>query len=316
MDTTVKCLYKSFVDDCIPDITVLHDYFGRHNIKDDNIISIIFGVYKGLYMKGITYNLLYKCFIRNKLDDLIHKKYKYRKSGYYNDFVKRNIVIGQTYFDLKAPDDDDDADADDNDDKDADDNDDKDDKFQILDDNHCPSCNSNNYYDKNYINDCPPDCPICCKMICKACSYYDDNEGSYVCYQCTTSSLKNNIKQKLSQYKRCDINKFGREGNVSFEDITQLLKKQNFVCYVCDEMVITSKWKPFCCYQFSVDRIDNKLPHDRTNVLISCYYCNCRHHPEFNQDYKICNAGCHTARKILPLRGMVSDEKINRLLLQ
>ena len=127
--------------------------------------------------------------------------------------------------------------------------------------------------------------------------------------------MRNNIQKKLLRYKKIDIDKFGREGSASIEDISQLLNKQKFTCYVCDEMIITSKWKPFCCYQFSVDRINNNLPHDRNNVLISCYYCNCRHHFEFNQKNKICNAGCHTQQKNIISRTFVDINKINNLLL-
>jgi hypothetical protein len=299
--TTAYLLCKSFGDDFIPDIPVLIDYWGK-NIDDDEITSIIYGVYKGLYRKGITADLFHKCFLANKLDELIHKKYKHNSSGYYREFVKKNIIIGKTYYDLRAS-------EDKNDDSDIE-------EFEILDDNTCPSCYSENYYTQNYIKNAPPDCAICCKMICKICSYYDDKECSNVCYQCNTSSLKNNIQRKLARYKKSDIDSFGREGTVSIDDISKLLKKQNFTCYVCNEMVITSKWKPFCCYQFSVDRINNNLPHDKNNVLISCYYCNCRHHFEFNQKNKICNEGCHTQPKNIISRKQVDKEKINSLLLQ
>ena len=30
-------------------------------------------------------------------------------------------------------------------------------------------------------------------------------------------------------------------------------------------MIITCKWNPYCNYQFSIDRINNNLPHDRNN---------------------------------------------------
>ena len=301
LKTNAYLLCKSFDNDSIPDNPVLVDYWGN-NIFDNKRIYIIYGVYKGLYIKGITAELFHKCFLANKLDELIHKKYKYQSSGYYRQFVENKIIIGNTYYDLRDP-------------EDEDENDNNQEEFEILDDNFCVSCYSENYYTKNYIKHGPPDCLICHKNICTLCSYYDDKECSNVCYQCNSSSLINNIKRKLSRYKQSDIDKFGREGTISIDDVLELLKKQNFTCYVCDEMVLACNWKPLCCYQFSVDRINNNLPHDRNNVLISCYYCNCRHHFQFDQVNKICNKGCHIQSKNIISRTSVDINKINRLLL-
>lgn len=303
--TTAYLLCKSFDDDCIPAFPVLVDYWGK-NIDNNDIISLIYGVYKGLYIKGITADLFYNCFIANRLDELIHEKYKHNSSGYYCDFVKKNIIIGNTYYDLRAPEDknDDDSDSDMK-------------EFEILDDNTCPSCHSENYT-QNYIENtiAPPDCAICFKMICRLCSYYDEKECSNVCYQCDTQSLKDNIQRKLERYKISDNGRFEREGTVSIDDVLKLLRKQNFTCYVCDEIVIVCNWKHYCCYQFSIDRINNNLPHDTNNVLISCYYCNCRDHIQFSQKNKICNEGCHIQPKNIISRRFVDINKINNLKLQ
>ena len=47
------------------------------------------------------------------------------------------------------------------------------------------------------------------------------------------------IKNKINGYKRQDKLKFGIEGNVSLDDVKELLNKQKFKCYVCDDMVLT-----------------------------------------------------------------------------
>ena len=81
-------------------------------------------------------------------------------------------------------------------------------------------------------------------------------------------------------------------------------------------MVLLNNWKSRCCYQFSIDRLKDDEPHNMNNVLISCYYCNCRHHPSFDQDNKICKSGCHKEnkselpRKYLDLKFI--SEKINK----
>ena len=125
---------------------------------NDEIIGLISGVYKGLYYKGVTAELFHKCFLANKLDELIHKKYKHNSSGYYREFVEKNIIIGNTYN----------SDLGDSEDKS---NDSDIENFKILDDNTCPSCYGENYYTKNYIKNAPPDCAICNKYICELCSY-------------------------------------------------------------------------------------------------------------------------------------------------
>ena len=56
-------------------------------------------------------------------------------------------------------------------------------------------------------------------------------------------------------------------------------------------------------------------PHDRNNVLISCYYCNCRHHSAFNQKNKVCNAGCHIQPKEIEIKELIDMNKIKQLLL-
>jgi hypothetical protein len=316
----VDSFYHSIINDYgIPsNIQVLNAFYGENNISNEDNLIIIYGVYRGLYFKGVDKDLFHKCYISNNLDKLIHKKYSHRKSKYYLEFIDKNIEIGKTYDNnngiyieenrefenaeeylnfiqnnqIKSD-------------------------IEVLDENYCLSCYSEGYYsNKNYINDAAPDCYICYKHICKLCSYYDENEDSYKCFQCESGNLKQNIKNKLSKYKHTDKNQFGYEGDLTYEDVLELLRRQKFTCYICNDSVMTSKWKPYCCYQFSVDRICNRLPHNKNNVLISCYYCNCRYFSEFNQDYKICDSGCHTVQRILPHKREVSKDKIDALLLK
>ena len=291
----VNSFYECISNDFgIPsDFELLRAFFGKENMQDDNILTIIYGVYRGLYLKGIEKDLLYKCYISNNLDKLIHKKYSHSKSAYYLDFVDKNIEIGKTYADNNEI------------------------EIDLLNENHCSSCYSEGYYtNKNYINDAPPDCYLCCRYICKLCSYYNEDECSYKCFQCESNNLKQNIIKKLSKYKHTDKYKFGYEGDITYEDVLELLRKQKFTCYICNDNVITSKWKPYCCYQFSIDRIVDTLPHNKNNVLISCYYCNCRYFSEFNQYYKICKSGCHTTKRIIQHKREVSKDKIDDLLLK
>ncbi|AYV81575.1 MAG: hypothetical protein Harvfovirus42_5 [Harvfovirus sp.] len=121
-----------------------------------------------------------------------------------------------------------------------------------------------------------------------------------------------NIREKIRKCKLYDKERFEIEGNMCYEDIKYLLDKQEFKCYVCEEEVIMTNWRSRCCYQFSIDRIDNSRPHDRNNVLISCYYCNCRDHPYFHQLYKRCTSRCHTVEK----RNIINRYKVPKKIVE
>jgi hypothetical protein len=111
----------------------------------------------------------------------------------------------------------------------------------------------------------------------------------------------NIIKYKINNLKQLDVRNFSKKGNMEIDDILLLLKNQKMRCYICNEVVLI-KTRKYCCYQFSIDRIDDKLPHNKNNILISCYYCNCRNHIKFDQKSKICKSGCHIVGKNLPTK--------------
>ena len=301
MSNTVNLLFDAVLKGSSIITPVFVDYFGMNN---DQHYTVIYGIYEGLIKyKGISKKLIENCFMTNRLDELIHKKYTYHKSGYYNDFCKKNIKIGNTYYF------------------------DKNEKMKLMDiftDDFCPSCDTGGYYTKNNMNllipNAPTDCFKCGVSICKLCSNYDNINRTCLCYKCEHPNIKVSIKNKISGYNRNDMEKFGVVGNVKPEDIVLLLNKQKFKCYVCDDAVLTFGWKPYCLYQFSVDRIDNSLPHNRDNVLISCYYCNCIGYfmndldCNENKKYKICDNYCHCEKRdIQTRRENVLAEKINSL---
>ena len=135
-------------------------------------------------------------------------------------------------------------------------------------------------------------------------------------------SIDKVILLKIQKYKHTD-NKYNRNitnDYVSIEDVKNLLIKQDNKCYVCHDNVITKEWYPKCLYQFTLDRINNKLPHNKNNVLICCNYCNSYSHlPDRVSDIccsKLCRRGCHTIkRNILRTRYDVPMTEIINLLL-
>jgi hypothetical protein len=291
------------------------DFFGIS--YDNKNFEIMYGIYSGLIkFKGVSRELLYNCYITNRLDELIHKKYTNHKSKYYVDFVKKNIVIGDTYYSV-------------GDESESESEEDELEKIEITTDDFCPTCGSVGYYtNKNYVE--PLDCFFGCgNIICKKCKNDKDIKENDVkmkvfsCYDCEykldNKNIQSTIARKIREYKRTDLVKFGTEGNVESNDVVELLNKQKFKCYVCNDDVKTFMWRPFCLYQFTLDRLDNSLPHNRDNVLICCYYCNCIDFFSVsgcseNVKNKICNKGCHCVKRNISVkRTDVSKEKIDSL---
>jgi hypothetical protein len=84
------------------------------------------------------------------------------------------------------------------------------------------------------------------------------------------------IKTKISSYKQQDIlkKKFLESNFVSFTDVIILLNECNMRCYYCNcetyllyEIVREMK-------QWSLDRINNDIGHNKNNLVISCLECN------------------------------------------
>jgi hypothetical protein len=134
---------------------VYADFFRTKNNDD---FETLYGLYKGLIRyRGVSDELLNKCLLSNRLEELIHKKYKNRSSGYYNNFkiMLENGYRLDGFMSGKN--------------KEA---------FEIYDDDHCPNCNAQNYIG-NYVS--PPDCYICFKIICTKCSKYNRKKYGFAC---------------------------------------------------------------------------------------------------------------------------------------
>ena len=79
-DTTAKELMKCCLSGVIPSIPVIADYFGNAETEIDLII--VLGIYKGLVKyKSVNLELLNNCFHSNRLDELVHARYKTEPNG-------------------------------------------------------------------------------------------------------------------------------------------------------------------------------------------------------------------------------------------
>ena len=88
--------------------------------------------------------------------------------------------------------------------------------------------------------------------------------------------IMSHIKAKICGYKQQDIlkSKFLEHEFVSFDDVIDLLYSSQMKCHYCScetyllyEVVRENK-------QWSLDRINNEIGHNRNNLLIACLECN------------------------------------------
>ena len=91
--------------------------------------------------------------------------------------------------------------------------------------------------------------------------------NSYVYQDCDTLGMNEECKKG----KNLPIN------YIDINDVEVLLRIQNNKCYICKEQVLVN-YTSGCKNQFTLDRINGKNPHLKGNILIACWYCNCRNY--------------------------------------
>jgi len=276
--TSPKALYDYFEHTGELHPSIIIDLFGYGNwtilmkSNRDDTMTMFIGLYKGLYIFDVSHKEIYRCFLKNKLDDLIHIKYSINKSDYYREFCEKKIIIGNTFITEE--------------------------------------------YENKKINEEP-------FIYSQIQPPYHYNKSKKQIVEESLGDEDDIILHKINKYKYQDKSRYRKitdEEYVSVNDIKKMLFKQENKCYVCGDNVITEEWTPNCLYQFTLDRIDNNLSHNKNNVLICCYYCNCYSCNNDNSDiclYKLCENKCHTIkRNITRKRSYVPKEELTKLLIK
>ena len=158
MESNAKILHHCCLRDQIPPLPVLADYFGDAFLEEDKS-NIVFGVYRGLVIRlGVKADLLDNCFLSNRLNELVHAKYKYQPTGYYKQFCDARINL-RSHCAIKPIR--------------------KTKWLPIYDGDHCPGCNSEMYVTQDLKGDFI-DCPKCFMLMCKNCCH----DNSDLCKKC------------------------------------------------------------------------------------------------------------------------------------
>ena len=103
---------------------------------------------------------------------------------------------------------------------------------------------------------------------------------------------------KLGGYRKTD--KYKKEKYPLENDNLKTINKKDAIklvndldtelCYGCGCKILFCNYTPFCVYQFSFDRINNKKIHSIDNLKIVCWNCNS---VKYGAIKCSCSRGCH-----------------------
>jgi len=88
--------------------------------------------------------------------------------------------------------------------------------------------------------------------------------------------MKRQIEKKINNYKQQDMHKEIYDSNniITLEETIVKLQESNLLCYYCKKEILVLYEIVRESLQWTLDRIDNSLGHNKNNVLISCLHCN------------------------------------------
>ena len=88
--------------------------------------------------------------------------------------------------------------------------------------------------------------------------------------------MKSEINKKLQSYKNQDIkkNKFNSEKLITYEECLEKLVVSKLKCYYCKKNCLVYYENKLEQTQWTLDRLDNTIGHEKENVVICCYKCN------------------------------------------
>jgi hypothetical protein len=88
--------------------------------------------------------------------------------------------------------------------------------------------------------------------------------------------IKNELNKKISSYKQQDILRklLNEEKFINLDTVIAKLYECNLECYYCKERMVILYELVREMKQWTVDRINNDLGHDRDNIVMACLDCN------------------------------------------
>ena len=88
--------------------------------------------------------------------------------------------------------------------------------------------------------------------------------------------LRDEIAKKISSYRQQDVLKkrLNKKELIDYQYVKSLIQECALKCHYCNEDSLILYETRRDMSQWTVDRIDNEIGHNRNNIVISCLKCN------------------------------------------
>jgi hypothetical protein len=106
--------------------------------------------------------------------------------------------------------------------------------------------------------------------------------------------FRRQVCAKISGYKSQDMKKnlYDESKFVKFEDVLRLMANKKMMCFYCQKQALLFYEHVRDNYQWTLDRIDNKMGHNTDNVEIACLNCNLRRRTMYHERYVFTKQMC------------------------
>ena len=107
------------------------------------------------------------------------------------------------------------------------------------------------------------------------------------------------IKQKIASYKCQDLlkKKYSAAEFICVKDVLDLIVENKLICHYCKQIVLILYENIREPRQWSLDRIDNTMGHNRGNLYLSCLSCNLRRRCMYPERY-VFTKKCAVVKKL------------------
>lgn len=102
-----------------------------------------------------------------------------------------------------------------------------------------------------------------------------------------TDIVSKELRKKISSYKSQDRRKYiyNDDEFIDFDFVINLFKETQLKCYYCEKEVFVIYDNVRESKQWTIERIDNRLGHNKNNSVMSCLDCNLRRRTMYHERY-------------------------------
>ena len=95
------------------------------------------------------------------------------------------------------------------------------------------------------------------------------------------------LRKKISSYKSQDRRKniYNDDEFIDFDFVINLFKETQLKCYYCDKQVFVIYDNVRESKQWTIERIDNRIGHNKNNSVMACLDCNLRRRCMYHERY-------------------------------